>query len=132
VQFRFRAYRLAAASISITMQWSFTRGMPYAEVLQAFKQCKVLPTALKGTELQLTSPAVLMAGAVTAIVPVVSQPKLNRDINFSMIRRQSIISPSQSRKGDDQAGGSGEQRRITPPALLEPGSYPIDQDCTVC
>ena len=132
MQFRLRAYRSAAASTALRMQWPFSKGMTFDELVHAFKSSQILPKVATGEDLHLDESAILMSGSVDAFVPAVKRPDLKRKGNLSRIARVStnpVIAPAVARESARASAGS--YQTIEAPAMLQPGTYPAKSDCSV-
>lgn len=132
MQFRNRAYRSAAASTALRMQWPFCAGMAFAELVHAFKFSDVLPTVPADGTVELDDPAILMSGTVEAFVPEVKRPNLRRHGNTAAYSggaapRPALLSPTLAR----ESAAEGVYETIEAPALLEAGRYPAKTECTV-
>jgi hypothetical protein len=132
VQFRVQAYQLAAACVSMNMGFSFTCGMPFSEVHQAFRQCKVLTPVAKGTSLTLTHPVILVQGRVRGVGPSSGQHSCCHHSKSPLC--QSVMPPPQHEEanGNSKPSQDCNEEPISPPALLERGLYPTEEECTVC
>lgn len=106
------------------------RGMTYPELVNAFKTCDLLPTVEAGEEVDLEEHGILMDGSVTAWV---EKPNLGltRRGNVSKLQRASVAMrpPQHSQQQGDTP--QGEHKTISAPALLKPGTYPVETSATV-
>lgn len=131
MQFRKRAFRSAAASTALRMQWPFCAGMSFAELVHAFKFSDVLPIVPSGGSVELDEPAILMSGTVEAFTPAAKRPNLKRQGNLGAYlggaRTPALLSPALAR----ESAAEGRYEAIEAPALLETGSYPAKAECTV-
>lgn len=95
MQFRLRAFQIAAASVSLHLCFPFVRGMGFDELLETFKASRILPDVARGNTFTISEPALLMTGSVTAFVAERKMTNLKRIGSMrAVLRRTSALPPT--------------------------------------